>query len=203
MNSTTVVENITKACDSLGEVELAGIKLESADPRLLDVSQMDLDRHVSMQPAAVAYYGALLKDAARRLAALKRHFDRWEKRKYAEAKAALAAIKSTVADVESKYIIDNEAELDKWDKQMDKLQAEYDTLNVWFEAWRQKSFSIREHASITEDERFNVSSSLKGEGDGNGHGSGFGEKVASRTGIERVRDIIRRRREAGASGKGK
>jgi hypothetical protein len=185
----------------MGEVELAGIKLESADPRLLDVSQMDLDRHVSMQPSAMAYYGALLKDVGRRLGAMKRHFDRWEKKKYAEAKASLSSGtgKATVADVEARFIVDNESELEKWDKQLDKLQQEHDTLSVWFEAWRQKSFAIREHASITEEERFNESTSIRGNRESS---AGAGEISGSRSRIAQVRDIIRKRQGAGALSKG-
>jgi len=180
-----VVENVADACQSMGEVDLSGIRLETADPRLLDVTHMDLDRHVAMQPAAMAYYGSLLKDAARRLAAMKRQFERWEKKKYAEAKASLAAGtgKNTVADIEARYIVDNERDIEKWEKQIAKLQYEYDTMSVWFEAWRQKSFSIREYANITEDERWNSSASLKG-----------GEKSSGREGgLDRVRRIIRKR----------
>jgi len=150
-----IVDVIAESCQNMGDVDLAGITLESADPRLLDVSHMDLDRHVAMQPAAIAYYGALLKDASRRLAAYKRAHDRWEKKKYAEAKASLASGtgKSTVADIEARFIVDNEAEIEKREKQLEKLQYEYDTMNIWFEAWRQKSFSISQHAGITGEER--------------------------------------------------
>lgn len=180
----SVIENISDACDGMGEVELSGISLESADPRLLDVTHMDLDRHVAMQPAAMAYYGSLLKDASRRLGAMKRAYERWEKKKYAEAKASLAAGtgKSTVADIEARFITDNEPEIEKWESQLEKLQFEYDTMNVWFEAWRQKSFSIREHANITEDERWNTNASIKG------------EQTSSRSdGLSRVKTIIRGR----------
>lgn len=183
----SIVELIADSCDSMGEVELAGIKLESADPRLLDVTHMDLDRHVAMQPAAMAYYGSLLKDAARRLAALKRAYERWEKKKYAEAKVnanSSGTGRTTVEDVKARFIVDNEPEIEKWEKQLDRLQFEYDTMNVWFESWRQKSFSIREHANITEDERWNTGASLKG-----------GDKPPDREeGIDRVRRIIRNKR---------
>jgi hypothetical protein len=183
-----VIDIIADSCQSLGEVDLAGIALETADPRLLDVSQMDLDRHVSMQPAAMAYYGSLLKDASRRLAAYKRSYDRWEKKKYAEAKASLASGtgKSTVADIEARFIVDNEAEIEKREKQLERLQYEYDTMNVWFEAWRQKSFSISQHAGITEDERWNERASLRGD-----------EKNSERRdGLSRVKSIIKNRQEA-------
>ena len=187
MANKSVIELVADSCQEMGEVELAGISLESADPRLLDVSHMDLDRHVAMQPAAMAYYGFLLKDAQRRLASMKRSYDRWEKKKYAEAKISLAAGtggKATVADIEARFIVDNEAEIETWERRLEKLQFEYDTMNVWFEAWRQKSFSIREHANITEDERWSTSASL-----------GSDKKSSDRSdGISRVKGIIEKRR---------
>ena len=183
----SVIERIAESCEEMGEVELAGIKLESADPRLLDVTHMDLDTHVAMQPSAMAYYGSLLKDAARRLAALKRSYDRWEKKKYAMAKVSLASGtgKNTVADIEARFIVDNEPEIEKWERQIERLQFEYDTMSVWFEAWRQKSFSIGQHADITEDERFNLSPSIK-----------TGRSPDRDEGLGRVRSMIRKNRES-------
>lgn len=187
-----VYKRVAEACDSLGEVDLSGITLESADPRLLDVSQMDLDAHVSMQPSAMAYYGALVKDASRRLAVMKRHFDRWKTKKLAEARVAVmnsasAPSKILAADIEARFIVDNESEIESKEAQLDKLQMEYDVLSVWLEAWRQKSFSIREHANITEDERWNSSSSMKE------------ENALPRAKLDKVRSIIRKRQEASAS----
>ena len=184
-----VVENIAETCDSLGEIDLAGITLETADPALLDVTQMELGLHVSMQPAAVAYYGSLYRAAVRRLEAAKRSFSRWERKKYAEAKASLISgtDKFTVEDVKCRFIIDNESELEKWDKRLDNLQMEHDTLQVWVDAWRQKSFTIREHASITEDERYNSSSSLKS------------SDISRDEGMSKVKGIIRKRQGSQAN----
>jgi hypothetical protein len=186
-----IVDNIADSFNSMGEIDLAGISLEKADHRLLDVTHMDLNAHVAMQPSAVAYYGSLLKDASRRLSAMKRQYERWSKKKYAEAKASLASGtgKSTVADIEARFIVDNDTEIDKWDKQIDKLQYEYDTMTVWYEAWRQKGFTIREYASITEDERY-LSSSISG-----GESSSAPTKSSDRSeSMDRVRSIINKKR---------
>lgn len=186
----SVIQNIQEACEALGQVDLSGISLESADPKLLNVSQMQLDQHVAMQPSAIAYYGALLKEASRRVAAHKRAYDRWSKKQYAVAKAALTGQKATVADIEARFIVDNEHEIEKWEAQTEKLQFEYDNLNVWYEAWRQKSFSIREFVGITDDERYNSSSSSYG---GSGNSSENGQNGSR---VSKVRDIMRKKREA-------
>ena len=186
----SVVNNITNACDALGQVDLSGITLESADPQLLNVSQMELDQHVAMQPAAIAYYGALVKEASRRVNAHKRAYDRWQKKQYALAKASLAGTKFNIPDIEARYIVDNETEIEQWESQQEKLQFEYDSLSVWYEAWRQKSFSIREFVGITDDERYNSNSSSYGS---NGDS---GQKVSHSEKISRVRDIMKKNREA-------
>jgi signal transduction protein with GAF and PtsI domain len=192
---TDVVKNITLSCTKLGEVELSGVKLENAAGKLLDVQSDSLDRHVAMQPAAIAYYGSLKKEAGRRLAALERAYDKWQRKKYAEAKVAVesgTANKNTikVEDVKARFIVDNEVEIQKWEDQIEKAQFEFDTLDVWYEAWRQKSFSIREMASIEEDERFNGNPSIDGRGE---------RKTESEVKIERVREIMNRRKAASQS----
>jgi len=197
--ANTVIQKIAETCERLGEIEVGGIKLESADAKLLDVSQLSLDTHVAIQPAAVAYYGSLKKEAGRRLSALHRGYSRWEKRKYAEAKASLGhgTGKNTVADIEARYIVDNEAEIEKWEEQEDKAQLEFDTLDVWFEAWRQKSYSIREHAGIVEAERYNNSGSLSSQVDGDAPAprQQFDSRAATESSIKRVKTLIRQRHE--------
>jgi len=196
--ASPVVEKIMQACTKMGSIDLAGIKLEDGNPALLNVAEFDLDLHVAIQPAAIAYFGALKKDASRRLSALRRSFERWEKKKYAEAKASLGAGtgKTTVADIEARYITDNEAEIQKWDDQLDKAQLEFDTLDSWFEAWRQKSFSIREFAGIEEAERFNSSPSMGGETTAAKKGN------LPESGIDRVRRILKKHHAEGATSKG-
>jgi len=188
--ATNVINNIAGTCAKLGEVELAGVKLEDGAGQLLNVSSDSLDKHVSMQPAAIAYYGSLKKDAARRLAALESTYDRWQKKKYAEAKVsveseATSKISIKVEDVKARYIIINEVDIEKWEAQMQKAQFEYDTLDVWYEAWKQKSFSIREMASIDSDERFNGNSSIEGKD----------RKTETEVQLNRVREIMRKRKQ--------
>ena len=197
-------ENVKNTIDGMGQVELSGIKLESADSRLLDPGSLDLDRHVAMQPSAIAYYGSMKKESGRRLTNLKRAYDRWQKRQWALAKAAVlsgstAQWKPTLADIESRYVADNEPQIADWDKQVDKAQEEADTLESWYDAWKQKSFSLRESVSIDEDERFNATSTGGGEGTGNSSNGLRGDKLLSSDKIREVRDIMRRRREQASS----
>lgn len=156
----TLFERINKTIDGLGQVDLSGIQLEQADGKLLDPSTLDLDRHVSIQPSAIAYYGAMRKEAGRKLMQVKREYDRWEKKKYALAKVAESTgtksqWKPTTADIEARYVIDNEKEIEIWEEKLERATEEDDVLDSWYKAWLQKSFSLKEHAGIAQDEWFN------------------------------------------------
>jgi hypothetical protein len=151
-----------------------------------------------MQPAAIAYYGTLKKEAARKLVVLERQYDRWAKKQYALAKAAVESGTSNksqikVEDIKARFVVDNEAEIEKREAQVDRAQMEYDTLDSWYEAWKQKSFSIRETVAIEEDERYNSNSSITGANGG---------ESRPVSGIEKVRELIRKRHATGqTSGK--
>ena len=192
-----VIQRIATTCEHLGELDLGGVKLETAEPGLLDVRHIDLDTHVAIQPSAIAYYGSLKKEASRRLASLHRDYDRWTKKKYAEAKASLVSGtgKTTVADIESQFIINNENEIIRREDQIEKAQFEFDTLDVWFEAWRQKSFSIREHAEVEETERQNQNTFLGQKEDGSKDKPQRHSLAAesSESSISRIRSLLRNR----------
>jgi hypothetical protein len=193
--SVDAVKNVMNTCRNLGEVQLGGINLESASAVLLDVSQGSLDQHVAMQPASIAYWGFMKKEAARRLATIQSMYERWRQKKYAEAKVAVEMGTSAksgikVEDVKARLVVDNEVEINKWESQIQEAQERYDTLDVWYEAWKQKSFSIRETVAIDEDERYTSSSIKKSNGSFDG---GSGSLPAIKEG--KIREIIRRRRE--------
>jgi hypothetical protein len=189
--------------DSLGTVEMSGIKLNKPTKDLLDLNWATLDVHVAMHPAAIAYYGAYKKEAMRNLATMKRAYDRWYKKMWTEAKVKAcggvgpsAQYKPTVNDIEARLIVDHEKELEDWDERLDRAQKHQDDLDSWFEAWRQKSFAMRDHVALDEEDRWAAGGgSIKGAG-GSGDGDGNGRPEINPDRMRRVKDIIRKRREA-------
>ena len=195
----TMTDRVLVTLDELGNIELSGIKLNKPDKALLDVGELDINQHVSMQPSAVAYYGSVKKEAIRELFALKRAYDRWKCRKWAEAKVKASAsadgYKPTQTDIEARLIVDNTKELEEWDAKLDQAQENADTMESWFEAWRQKSFAIKEHVSIDMEGMW-TGDSIPGDG----RGAKDGEKVQNDMNSEKIRkvkDIMRKRREQG------
>lgn len=199
LNVPTVSEAIRGAIDSLGNVDLGGVKLNDPTGDLLNLnsSSITLDVHVAMHPAMIAYYGAVKKEAGRMLAAEKRAYDRWSKKSWAEAKVKCSGeYKPTREDIESRLVTDNMKVIEEWEGRIDKLQELFDTLDVFCEALRQKSFAMRDHVSMEEEERFNTSSSM-GRTDGGRTDAYQGAQVREELNsekIRKVRDIIRKRR---------
>jgi len=151
-----VIGNIEDACDRAGEADITGVRLDVPGPELLDVRNGLFDEHVAMQPAAIAYYGVLKKTAARELQIAQREFEHWKKRKYQEARKGLEAQttkKVTIGDIEAYMFLQNEAQIREKESAIDKLQSQSDTMDTWYEAWRQKSYALREHGLTLSDER--------------------------------------------------
>ena len=152
-----IVNSINKSCDNLGKNKIFGIPLESGDSKLLDVREGDFDEHVAMQPGAIAFFGVLRRQSERFLYNEKHSYDRWQKKKFQEARMALDSLntgkKCTISDIESFVIINNEKEIENWEKKIEILQEQYDTFDVWYEAWKQKSYSLKEHGQTMSDER--------------------------------------------------
>jgi len=187
----SVSENIIETCSQMGTVDLSGVNLESAHKDLLDINTGSLDQHVAMQPSAIAYYGFLKKEAKRNFDAIVRQRDRWERQKYAEAKVAVESgttSRSTikVEEIKARMAVDNGKEMEQFDKRVDMARAQYDTLDIWLEAWRQKSFSMHEFVSIVGDEYKMGSSSIRGKSERSGDTGG--------TNMKRIRSVLEKRR---------
>jgi len=198
-----VVEKIETACDEAGKKEIGGVSLENPDPRLLDVRDGDFDEHVAMQPAAIAYFGVLKKESTRQLEAMKRGYDRWQKKKFQEARQALettsASKKPTIADVEAFILMNNESQIEKWENDIAFLQEQADTMDVWYEAWRQKSYSLREHGITISDER-HTTPHLYGSNDG---GNTNAAQQRAESTIDRIRRFQKERKKKGGTMGGK
>ena len=197
-NLSNVTNNITEAVDSVGKQNLSGIQFETADPRLLDVRDCDFNDHVAMQPAAIAYYGMLKKAAVRNLEAMKRAYDRWQKKTHSSARQALVSAgtaKPTIADIEAFVLMNHEATIEKYEKDVETLQEQADTLDVWYEAWRQKSYSLREHGELLSDER-HTSPFIPGTQQEIKNVKSEERENDKNESINNIKDILRRSRQA-------
>jgi hypothetical protein len=206
MEINQLCKNIETCCDALGKVKLLDIPLEECNPRLLDVREEDIDEHVSLQPAAIAYFGACRRQALRILSELEQDFEDWMKVQYSNTKAAMSASatkKPTVEDIRAQIIVDKQSDIDDWKKKIRAAQAESDLLDSYYEAWKQKGFSMKVHADLAMEE-LNSKPHIDGDTDGDNYKSQFrGRKLSSEEKVpfsekkQRVRDIMNKKDSEG------
>lgn len=191
-----ICDEIEQSCNDCGLKTIFGIPLESADPRLLDVREAGLDEHVALQPAAIAYFGSLKKEAVRQLDALKRAYDRDTKRWYALAKSKAKAndSKATVADIEAQLIIDNDKAIEQWEDRLRAAQQQLDLIDVWYEAWKQKSFSIKEYANLVAEELYQNPHLVLSQKAGRGEEKEL-KSIGHSGNLDKIRSIIRQNQE--------
>ena len=117
---------------------------------MLRITTDDLEEHLAMQPAAIAYYGHLYKKAERDYADLKKVYEiRW-KEMYADCARALSANakKTTINDVESAIYAKYKAEIDALNARLSNQKAVLDNLEVFYDGWKQKGFIMNSYAQL-------------------------------------------------------
>jgi len=153
MDLNTICKNILQANEVMAKKEIMGIPIETCDTRLLEITEENMDEHVSMQPIAIAFWGVCYKQALRKCERIKRDYEMWRRSKYAAAKDAIQG-KCTIAEVEAKIEEANSAEIKTWNEQVDNAEDQADLLESWYKGWSQKGYSIKEHANIQMDESY-------------------------------------------------
>jgi len=148
-----IAQNALDSCDKLGQKSLFNIPLETCSPKFLDVTESSLDEHVAIQPTAIAFFGNLRRISQRALERAKRQYERWQKVKFHEVKSgAVEGKKQTIADVEASVVTRFKDDITKFEDEIDQLQENADTLDSWYQAWQQKSHTIREYANMASEE---------------------------------------------------
>jgi hypothetical protein len=160
MDISKIVKNISESCEKMGGFGINGIGLETCSPSLLDIRDECFDEHVAVQPIAIAFYGNLRKIAIRELGEAKDNRERWFKSRFITTKRkAKSEGKATIKDIESMVYEDYEQEANDLDKIVADKQEMVDTLEVWYDAWKAKSYAMAETGKMLQDE-FRTPSSI-------------------------------------------
>lgn len=152
MNNEQIVAKINESMEIMAKLGIGGIPLEQCSPFHLTVSVSDFNEHVDMQPGAIVYFGNLFKEAKRNYEYEKKFYERWKKIKLSDARRRAVGNKPTIAEVETQYLIDNKEEIEAYEKKIFELKGFLDTLESWYEGWKQKGFSLNLRAGLISDE---------------------------------------------------
>lgn len=132
-----------------GKIKLKEFDFENFDMEMLIIDAENLEEHISKQSAAVAYYGALYKQAVRNYEDAKKAWEYREKVMYAESSdLSKYDKKPTRNDIEAQVVIDHEDEIKEWQDKINNLKAQRDNLEVFWEGWKQKSFAINNFVDV-------------------------------------------------------
>lgn len=160
MDLKTISQNIIKHQDQLGKKDFLGKHLEDADPSLLEITDETLGQHVAIQPTAIAFWSTCYKQALRQYERAKRDYEIWRRSKYVEAKNKITG-KATISEVEAQIDAMFPEEVQLRIRQIDESEDQADILEGYYKGWSQKSYSMREHAALAMDERYQSDSIME------------------------------------------
>ena len=129
-----------------GEFFLEGKRFENFDYNLLRVGDSSLSEHIDCQASGQLYYDMIVEKARRKLESAKNEYDSWHAEKYGKARDILVRKdpdhKPNIGDVEKKVVQLFPKGHKKRKTLIFDLQSAYNELQIWANAWRQKSFSL-------------------------------------------------------------
>lgn len=144
---------LDKLLNGAGALVLADVKFDEPDVKMLIPDGESLETHITMQPAAVAYYGTLAKQTQRDLEDAKKKWKyRWMEM-YGQVSRVLCLAdpkrKPTVTEIEAETYSRHREEVDKQEQELAKLAKQADDLQAFFEAWQAKSFSLNHMVQLS------------------------------------------------------
>jgi hypothetical protein len=160
---------------------LSGVSFENPDVKMLIPDSESLERHITMQPAAIAYYGTLAKQAQRLLDEAKKKWKyRWMEL-YGTVSRALCLAdpkrKPTVTEIEAETYSRHRSEVDAQEQELARLAHQADDIQAFYESWQAKSFAVSQMVQLTVAGLFTKDGYEAGENLG-GHKEGWKAQAA-------------------------
>lgn len=137
------MDKFEEAFNKAGEFEFDRFKFDEPDYEMLIFDEESYLEHLRVQSAGIAYYGSISKAADRKYDELEKRYKFRYNEMFSECsdtmnKLGKKAVKDIEALIQSKY----EDELNKWDKALEEAKIYKDNANIFYEAWKNKSFSL-------------------------------------------------------------
>lgn len=141
---------INKVLEQGAKIKLGGIDFENVNMEMLIVTDENLEEHLVKQPAAIAYFGSLLKEAEILYDdAKKKNELRW-KEMYSECanELSIEKKKATINDIEALVYGKYKKELEELNTNLIERRREKDNMEVFYDAWKQKGFILSSYVQI-------------------------------------------------------
>ena len=108
-------------------------------------SEENLIQNLQKQAAGIAYYGSILKQVRREIKKIEKEKNDFYMEKFQASNVALAKLgngKSTKAETDSMTYLNYKKAFDKFDKQIDELTQYADTIESYYQGWKQKGYIL-------------------------------------------------------------
>lgn len=124
---------------SMGEWDFENPSIE-----MLEVNENNYLDALSKQPAALAYFGTLYKEAQRELEDLELYYKNRYNEMYGECSDIISKqkVKSTQRDVDALVRTKYTSELEEIEKQLRVKKKNKDVYEMFYEGWKAKSFAL-------------------------------------------------------------
>lgn len=137
--------------DSVHDMKVGGINLDSPNLSILTVTEENFEDHLSKQAAGLAYFGTMFRAARDEHDDLQRAYEaRWTEM-YAhctnmmnKTEKGRFVIKDVEAMAQGKYA----DEITKWKEKIDKLREHMNVAEMFYDAWKQKSFVLNNFTAM-------------------------------------------------------
>ena len=161
MDLKKLSDNIEIAIDAMAKKQICGVDLETASADFLIINDNNIDEAVMMQPTAIAYFTACMSQAKRNLDRIEFEEEIWRKEKFTEInKNHTGSSKLTKDAKEDKLVEMYKSELLDWYNKKQDAQQFFDNAESMYEGWKQKGYSLNQHAKLRNEEYNSGSGSI-------------------------------------------
>ena len=139
--------DVNKLFQQGSKIQLNDINFDEVNFQNLMVNTQDGSflQHLQKQPAGVAYYGMLHKQAKQELKRLQKQRDSYLKNKASLSMLTLQKAttgKVTKYEAEDMALMSYKEVFDKYNQQIEELTEQTDILQEYYLAWKQKGFTL-------------------------------------------------------------
>ena len=163
--------NFDKLMSQASKTSIGAWNFEDPDMSILTVTEENFEEHLVKQPAAIAYFGFLMKEAAREYEQLNKAFEYRYSEMYGDCANVLSKGKDkmTIKSVEAMILSKYQTELEDWNKRLAVKREKKDNFEIFYESWKQKGYTLNNFKDLVVAGLISLPTSIT---DGNG-GSGF------------------------------
>jgi len=160
-----IVDGAIHAMLNMGEFGIDADSFAQLDPKIMVFDETNIDEHVRMQAAGLAYYAQVKTEVDDILVRLEKKYARWRKVEHRKANNTvmqrMGNKKPNIIDVEAEMLSTKGDEIKAWEDKIQKWKKRSEAMENLLNAWKQKSFAMNKFVDMQTEEYFQTDSIQK------------------------------------------